>query len=269
MSVTLHCIRHGQGLHNVGAGNYQLPDPKLTELGEAQCVALRESHFPDQSRISLIASSPLSRALHSASLIFESVLRSATGPRAILALPDAQETSTDPCDIGSNLDTLNATCWKNQWPVDLSMVKCNWNVKEPGTRYSPSSKAIRNRARNLRMFLRQQARVLLADGEKDVHIALVAHGGFMHYLTEDWEGADRFPATGWHNCETRTYTFAQGVMSDDGDAWLDECMDGRRARGLTHAMVPCEMQGRLYQHAMRAWEAQGLQNHDNIDDGVL
>lgn len=205
----------------------------------------------------------MSRAIQSAFLIFQPALQSATGPKTIVAVPDAQETSDDACDIGSDAHVLQSACQTRQWPLDLSLVKADWNVKAAGTRYSPSSKAIGRRARDLRLFLRQQAKSLMARGAHDVHIALVAHGGLLHYLTEDWEGAEQFPGTGWVNCETRAYTFAHGVEDDaDGDdARLVELMSSRRARGLAHAMLPREKQAELYHRAMQAWEDQGLQNH--------
>lgn len=32
-------------------------------------------------------------------------------------------------------------------------------------------------------------------------------GGFLHYITDDWESKDKFPGTGWANTEFRSYTF--------------------------------------------------------------
>ena len=269
MSVTIHCIRHGQGLHNVGAGFYQLPDPTLTPKGEAQCLALRKQLFPDQSHITMIASSPMTRAIQSAAMIFEPALKAGKQPATILALPDAQEMSDDPCDIGSEIDVLSRACIENDWPVDLSLIQPGWNIKKPGTRYSPSSQAINRRARDLRVFLRQNARDFVAKGERDVHIALVAHGGFMHYFTGDWEGAEKGAATGWTNCEARSYTFALGLAaSADAEARLDELISSRRRRGLQTAMILGAPQTAMYERAMQAWEDMGLQNHSKVDDGL-
>lgn len=270
MSVTIHLIRHGQGLHNVGGGNYQLPDPVLTPKGEAQCVALREQLFRNQSHISLIASSPMTRAIQSTAIIFEPTLQTSERPSTVLVLPDAQEMSDDPCDIGSDISILKAISRANRWPVDLSHIQPGWTIKDPGTRYSPSSRAISRRARDLRIFFREYARKRIAAGERDVHIALVAHGGFMHYFTGDWEGAEKGAATGWVNCEMRSYTFAQGLSrSADGDAHLDELMSSRRRRGMGWAMLGMEEQKVMYERAMQAWEDMGLQNHSKVDDGEV
>ena len=265
MSITIHLVRHGQGLHNIPPGNYQLPDPKLTPLGEQQCLTLRKTQFQNQSKFSIIAASPLTRAIHSAYATFQPALQSKGSPTSIIAIPDAQETSDDPCDIGSDPELLRQICKQNCWPVDLSLVKQGWNIKSIGGHYSPGSVAISRRARNVRRWLREQGRQRIEAGETDVHIALVAHGGFMHYLTEDWEDAGLYPATGWVNCETRRYVFIGGDDDEDEDARILETMESRRSRGRWRSVFGREMQRVLYRHAMKAWEGQGLQNHAIVD----
>ncbi|KPI42459.1 uncharacterized protein AB675_9782 [Cyphellophora attinorum] len=215
----LHLIRHGQGYHNIPPGNYTLPDPYLTPFGVEQCRQLRQREFPEplhdspglpgihefpRRKISLIATSPMTRAIQSAFEIFRPILTDnhtdgrETGdqtniPPPFIALPDAQESSTDACDIGQDPAVLARTCATNGWPIDLSLVHDGWNDKStPGSRYSPASKAIFRRARDTRVFLRDAARRLVAEGLTDVQIVLVAHGGFMHYLTGDWEDAGKY-----------------------------------------------------------------------------
>lgn len=271
MGPVIHCIRHGQGLHNVGEGHYDLPDPRLTPEGEAQCIALREKHFANPANISLITTSPMTRAIQSAYLIFQPLLEKPDRPQSLLAIPDAQETSDDPCDVGSDPELLREVCEQNRWPVDLSLVGPGWNEKHHRGRYSPSSKAIFRRARDVRLYLRQKARELIAAGDEDVQIVLLAHGGFMHYFTGDWEGADARPGTGWTNCEVRSYTFAEGVDDDrdyiDEDALLVEVMSSRKQRGLHHPMLDRKQQDVLYEKTMAAWESQGLQNHAKVGMG--
>lgn len=198
-------------------------------------------------------------------MTFKSSFESEKSLKTILALPDAQETSDDPCDIGSDVEVLKNICEENYWPVDLSLVKDGWNVKRIGGRYSPATEAIASRARDARIFLRKLARDFIAAGDQNVHLVLVAHGGFLHYLTEDWENSDRFPGTGWVNCETRAYTFAHGVDNDDDmNAHLVETMDSRRRRGLDYPMISKEKQRALFDLAMQGWEDQGLQNPSKI-----
>lgn len=226
---------------------------------------MRSKCFRDQSKISLITASPLSRTIQSAYLIFQPSLEADGPPKTILALPDAQETSDDPCDTGSDLEVLKSTCEENHWPADLSLVKQGWNDKKVGGRYSGASKAIERRARDVRVFLRQKARDLITAGDSDVQIVLVSHGGFMHFFSEDWEEAAKFPATGWVNCETRAYTFEHDVNSDDDiDAHVVETMDSRRIRGKNHPMISKDRQIELFAQAMQAWEDQGLQNPSKV-----
>ncbi|KAJ9639667.1 hypothetical protein H2204_003737 [Knufia peltigerae] len=263
----VHLVRHAQGYHNLGSEFHSLPDPKLTPLGESQCADLQRTHFPpsSQSNISLVAASPLSRTLHTAYLTFSPALDNGKCPPLILAVPDAQETSDFPCDTGSDPDVLRARCAGHSWPVDLSLVGEGWNVKTLDNRYSPASGAIALRARDTRRLLRQKARELSAGGDQDVEIVLVAHGGYLHYITDDWEEADRLSGTGWENCEFRTYTFESDFASDgDEDAFFTETVDSRRRRGKTEPQFDHHTQKRLFERMMQGWEDQGLQRPDKL-----
>lgn len=89
-----------------------------------------------------------------------------------------------------------------------------WNTKTG--RWAPTAEAIEIRAREARQWLKSRP-------EKE--IVLVTHGGFLHYLTEDWTGFNKVagkliehrqrnsqssyysPGTGWNNVEFRTYQF--------------------------------------------------------------
>ncbi|KAL0933707.1 phosphoglycerate mutase family protein [Colletotrichum truncatum] len=266
MSPVIHCIRHGQGFHNIGAGCYTLPDPHLTPLGEEQCKTLRKTAFSDQSKISLVLASPLCRTLQSAHLVFQPALTTSSKCHPeIIAIPDAQETSDDPCDIGTDPSVLRRVVNENKWPVDLSLVEDGWNVKALGTRYSPESHAIAARARDARILIRQKIRQLIEQGDADPQVALVTHGSFLHYFTGDWEDSWLKPATGWQNCETRTYTFKHDLMDDmDLEARLNETMESRLRRGKTDPMPAEEEQSALFEQAMDNWEKQGLQRPDRI-----
>lgn len=268
MAPTIHCVRHAQGYHNVGGGNYLLPDPSLTPLGEQQCKILREESFPSQAKISLIMGSPLCRTIHTASLVFSEALAPSEKHRPkILALPDAQEISDDPCDMGSDPDVLRAVADKNAWPVDLSLVHDGWNLKSLslGGRYSPTDKAIRARARSVRLLLRQQIRELSDRGDISPEIVLVTHGGFLHYLTDDWEDAGSYAGTGWRNCETRSYGFEEDPMANaDTEARLIETAESRSRRGKTYPVIRREKQQKLFKLSMQCWESQGLQRPDRV-----
>ena len=281
MTPIIHCIRHGQGFHNFYS-DYTLPDPRLTPLGEEQCATLQSAQFPPdkQRSISLVAASPLTRALHTAWLVFRPLLAQSyqgdtgAGGRQIeiLALPDAQETSSDPCDVGTDLPTLSSFLASQcpPWPVDLSLLTNDWNLKSFHGRYSPHSDAIKARARATRLFLRDKVAELMAkESRDDLEIVLVSHGGFLHYFSDDWEGAATRPGTGWTNCEVRSYQFAlpvTGSLSDDPDAKVVEIMSSRQARGLTHPMPDSTEQEKLFVEAMEGWEAWGLERPDRLGD---
>jgi broad specificity phosphatase PhoE len=94
----------------------------------------------------------------------------------VVALAELQETSALPCDTGHSVDQLREE-FKDK-PVDFSFVPEDWNKKDSG-RFAPSTDLISGRAREIRQTLRSR-------DEKD--IAVVTHGGFLHFLTDDWVG---------------------------------------------------------------------------------
>lgn len=268
----IHLVRHAQGFHNLGFEFHSLPDPRLTPLGESQCATLQETHFPParQQSISLITASPLSRTLHTAFLTFSPALSNGKCQPTILAIPDAQETSDYPCDTGSDVDVLHGICAEHGWPADLSLLTEDWNVKTLSNRYSPASDAIKARARDARRLLRQKVIELSAAGDDAVEIVLVAHGGYMHYLTDDWEDANKHSGTGWENTEYRTYEFEASWEGADLDqeAYLVETIESRSRRGKEHPMHDREKQRQLFEQMMQGWEDQGLQNPSklSVDD---
>lgn len=59
-------IRHGEGAHNASIANWGHVDPELNARGEAQVAALHEKLAPLRAEIELVAVSPLTRALQTA-----------------------------------------------------------------------------------------------------------------------------------------------------------------------------------------------------------
>ncbi|KAJ4256258.1 hypothetical protein NW762_009338 [Fusarium torreyae] len=250
--VTIHAVRHAQGYHNLGEEFFGLKDPALTPLGHEQCAERRKASFQDQSKFQLIASSPMVRTLHTAYLIFHSALQT----QDIFAIPEAQEISDYGCDIGSEPDVLKQITSQNEWPVDLSLVSPGWTDKDLYGPNSPVSSACAQRARTVRRILREKGFALSKETGEDIHIALVAHGSFMHYFSNDWENSTRGCGTSWKNCETRRYVFQND--NDDEDAWLVETEESRLARGLEGPAPSAEEQQVLYEKAMVGWVEQGL-----------
>ncbi|GIZ48083.1 hypothetical protein CKM354_001115800 [Cercospora kikuchii] len=264
MTVTIHCIRHGQGVHNL-MEDYTIHDPLLTPDGEARSRLAWKIHFPDEKQGKenlLIAASPSRRTLQTACLAFQDILDSTE--KKVLAIPDAQETSDDACDTGSDPESLREFINERGLAVDLSLVGNGWNKKQAGSRYGPSDKAIIDRAIALRRFLFDLVRNRLPESAP-IEIALVSHGTFLHYFTGDWEDACRFPATGWKNCEIRSYGLrtSHSLIGLD-DVEMVELAESRRRRGLTTEAPNSMEQRRLKQYAMEYWGQQGLQRPDLV-----
>ncbi|KAF2719226.1 phosphoglycerate mutase-like protein [Polychaeton citri CBS 116435] len=211
MGPTIHCVRHAEGFHNLCVENHQLKDPKLTPAGEEQCHQLQET-FPSPKDIDIIVASPLKRTLYTALIGFEPVLRK-KGIK-IIALPDLQETSDLPCDCGSTVEELKRE-FANK-PIDFSLLEPDWNSKQG--RWSTDKAAITGRARQARCWLRDRS---------EKNIVVVTHGGFLHFLTEDWTGSDLYPGTGWRNTEFRSYGISSGEPTQ---AHLVETTESRQRR---------------------------------------
>ena len=152
-----------------------MPDPDLTLYGEEQCHHLAQ-HFPYHKSIELLVASPLRRTIYTTLLGFEPEIKRGL---KIITLPEAQETSVNPCDTGSDVEALKKEMADK--PVDLSLVTEGWNSKKG--KWADDADAIEARAKETRKWL--QARP-----EKE--IVLVTHGGFLHYFTGDWSDSVKF-----------------------------------------------------------------------------
>lgn len=150
-------------------------DPLLTPHGEEQCRQLAAT-FPHHASIDLLVASPLRRTIYTALLTFDQHVQRGL---PVIALPTAQETSALPSDTGSDVAVLRKEMAGK--PVDLSLVPEGWNSKT-GT-WAAEAEALERRAREARRWL-------MARPEREV--VLVTHGGFLHYLSEDWSDSGRF-----------------------------------------------------------------------------
>ncbi|KAL2150680.1 hypothetical protein VTH82DRAFT_7243 [Thermothelomyces myriococcoides] len=229
MPTYIHLVRHAQGVHNLRHENWVLPDPDLTPFGKQQCAELART-FPYQSQLTHLVASPLRRTLYTCLLSFEPALRapdSSLVRKTVVALPDLQEMAALPCDTGSDPDVLAAEFGSpaGGGQVDLSMVGPGWNVKTGSSPYAPLVERLQARARRARLWLRELGRRYEAEHPgRDAHIAVVTHGGFLHFLTQDWDGMKPNGGTGWQNTEWRTYEFfmdGQGAKGQDGQDGQD------------------------------------------------
>ncbi|WPG98234.1 Hypothetical protein R9X50_00102200 [Acrodontium crateriforme] len=211
MAPIIHCVRHAQGYHNISEENHKILDPNLTPFGQEQCLSLAKS-FPYHNTVDLVVASALSRTIDTALAGFGDDIK--RGGYKVIALPDLQEASELPCDTGSSPDVL-AKKYADK-PVDLGLVKEDWTSKKG--RYSPDVEAVKARARDARKWL-------MARPEKE--IVVVTHGGFLHYLTEDFVGSNTPNHTGWTNTEYRTYVFSN---NDTDNAHMIETPKSRSRR---------------------------------------
>lgn len=161
------------------------------------------------------------RTIQTASYCFHDVIAK-TKSKKILLLPDAQETTAVPCDVGSPMSVVTQEFGDL---VDSHMVTDEWTSKKG--RYGTDAASLRARAKALRQWLRARP-----EGE----IVVVSHGAILDYVVKenldengvfkgmlqvvamfsfasDWSLAGF--ASGWGNREWRTYRF------DPAEA--DEC----------------------------------------------
>lgn len=184
MTITVHLVRHAQGFHNLNVPNQQIPDPYLTPLGKEQCAALR-ANFPHHDRVTHLVASPMRRTLQTCQLSFRPAVDAGL---KVVAQPLLQELSTLPSDTGSEPEVLAA---EYAW-ADVSGVPKGWNDKtSEGSPWAPRVEALEERARKARVWLRELGRRWKAEGRGDsADIVVVTHGGFLHFLTQDWEFND-------------------------------------------------------------------------------
>ncbi|KAG6361386.1 hypothetical protein INS49_009613 [Diaporthe citri] len=237
MTITVHLVRHAQGFHNLNVPNQQIPDPYLTATGKEQCAALRAS-FPHHDRLTHLVASPMRRTLQTCEQSFRPAVEAGL---KVVAQPLVQEVSTLPCDTGSEPEVLAAEF--GAW-ADLSGVPKGWNDKtSAGSPWAPRIEALEGRARIARVWLRDLGRKWKAEGRGDTaDIVVTTHGGFLHFLTQDWDGLDLTKGTGWVNTEYRSYEF-DNPEGDDSEARIHETKPSwRRRRGSAIGLTSTEQQ---------------------------
>ncbi|KAK4232599.1 histidine phosphatase superfamily [Podospora fimiseda] len=228
----VHLVRHAQGFHNLCVENHQLPDPDLTPLGKSQCAALQKD-FPHHDKVTHLVASPMRRTIYTCLLSFEPVVERGI---KVVALPDIQEVSPFPCDLGSEPEVLEKEFDEK---VDLGLVNEGWNDKGIGSEYAPEMRKLEVRARRAREWFRDLGKGNEGE-EREVNVVAVTHGGFLHFLTEDWDGMDLNKGTGWGNCEWRSYEVVV-EEGEGGGARLKEIEQSwRRRRGSLQGLSETE-----------------------------
>jgi len=168
MSHHVYLVRHGQGEHNVEptVKNRKIHDPALTEAGVRRCKQFN-NNFLEYTHVDLICASPMRRAIQTAMYCFEDAI-ARTLSRQILLLPLAQETTDEPCNVGSSSEAI-----KEEFGdlVDVSMLDAEWTSKKDI--YAASPEGLARRGREFRQWLLRQ---------QDKNVVVVGHGAFWDYL---------------------------------------------------------------------------------------
>lgn len=228
--VVIDFVRHAQGYHNLCKENWTMHDPNLTPLGEEQCKAL-QALYPYQNTVKMLVASPLRRTLQTA---LQSFAPASERGLVVLGLPELQELSALPSDVGSNRSVLEKEFAADK--VDLSRVHPAWNHKGEGSPYAPDLDTLKARGRSARLILRD----LTKDLGPDDRIAVVTHGGFLHFMTEDYDGMVPERGTGWQNTEWRAYEFADPSGADANAALKETAASWERRRGTAQGLTEQE-----------------------------
>lgn len=114
----------------------------------------------------------------------------------VVALAELQEISDAAYNIGTNVDVLRLEMEDD--PIDFDFVTNDWNSKKG--KFSSNTRAVEARAARMRNWLRDQPQE---------HVVVVTHGGFVHYLTQNWSDFKPHLGSGWANAEFRSYQFVE------------------------------------------------------------
>ncbi|KAI1644162.1 phosphoglycerate mutase-like protein [Daldinia loculata] len=229
MAPIIHLVRHAQGYHNLSEANQQIRDPDLTPLGESQCDELCK-RFDAHDKITHLVASPIRRTILTCLRSFTPAVKAG---KKVIALPDAQEISTLPCDIGSDPSKLKEEFGEL---VDFHLLHEGWNDKSSESKYHPTPANLEARSRAARVWLRD----LVNKAGDDAQVVLVTHGGILHFLTEDFDGVKLERGTGWDNTEIRSYEF-KDPTGQDPEATLKETQPSwRRRRGSAIPLTETE-----------------------------
>ncbi|KAF8465910.1 histidine phosphatase superfamily [Kalaharituber pfeilii] len=229
-------VRHAEGWHNA-TRDHSLPDPCLTPKGIQQCNLLNQTFLqpppvidaaglpPPPPPPDVLVSSPLTRTLQTTLISFSTYLSMPPHDKdKIIPLALLQETAEIPCDTGRPIELLRADFagkgnltgpeLGNLGDINGAKDRIAWELLDPvfpnkGGIYKSDKAMLEERARLARKWLWER---------DEEHIVAVLHGGFLHYLTEDWTGMNHVVGTGWYNTEYRTFEFVPEQPTTDGAA---------------------------------------------------
>ncbi|KAI1109946.1 histidine phosphatase superfamily [Nemania sp. NC0429] len=201
MAPIIDIVRHAESQHQIEGDH--LRDPSLTEKGISQAVGLGET-YPYMDDVKAIVSSPMRRAIQTTRLAFSPLIKEKS--MLILCIRELQETSARPSDTGSPWQELRYEFGSD---VDLSLLYGPEWYKDTTGVHGPDPARVAERARQARVFIRDNARAL---GDCD-RVVVVTHSQFVRVLIQ---GEPEFK-----NAEYRSCQF-DDLFGDDDQAILRE-----------------------------------------------
>ncbi|KAH6680191.1 hypothetical protein B0J14DRAFT_683324 [Halenospora varia] len=187
----LYLVRHAEGEHNIDDAHH-IRDTALTTLGKEQCAQLQAT-FPLHDKINLVLLSPLRRAT---------------------------------CNVGFTRrdlkDEVQKLFGEQELLFDLEKIDYSMVVEGSNSKtgfWAPHREECHKRAATLRLWLCTLP---------EMHVLLVTHGAFLHFLTEDWTGDGPKRGTAYLNCEVRQ--FRSTSVSTRKQAHIIETEEGIKLR---------------------------------------
>ncbi|KAK6537164.1 hypothetical protein TWF694_011361 [Orbilia ellipsospora] len=206
----IYLVRHAEGFHNVN-WQHHLRDPDLTPLGHKQCATLA-GNFPYHANLTTVICSPLKRTIQTTLESFHpaiSRLSSSNPSFKIITNPYFQETGEWECDIGSEIPELNT--WLENYHTENPQVNgyehislLDFSLLERESPFWPAKKQIfaANKASERSQYARQWLYENFSEYEE---VVIVSHGGFLHFLTDDWGQYDESLGTAWKNTDWKCF----------------------------------------------------------------
>lgn len=201
MAPIITLIRHAEGFHNRYRDYQTIIDPKLTDLGKHQCLAVR-NQFSQHDKVSHILVSPLFRTIETGYHCFKPAIDRGV---KITAMPQVTANAADGCNHGHAPEEIIAWAKETFGNDVLDEESFRWLVpywyqKSEGL-YEDNEAKLRMRASVARQIIQRAA----SSAGDDAHIVVVSHWEFLPYLVGDDRGQS---GPQWDNAEWRSYTIA-------------------------------------------------------------
>ncbi|KAF3912762.1 hypothetical protein ABW20_dc0105127 [Dactylellina cionopaga] len=230
----VHLVRHADR-------HRHLTDPSLTDRGHEECVALA-ANFPYHFTITKILCSPLKRAIQTTLESFYPAISALSGSNPqwhidndpylisrgtkppVFTIPEIKQSLEESVKENPKLRGYEYTKLLDFSRVESEMPR--WPEKE-GI-FLPDNIIARGVAAR---------RYIYDNYDLNEELLVVTHGGFINYLTDEWDGFDECTSTstGWTNADWRSYN----MLEENGAIRFAETEESIRHR-MKRTDVGCE-----------------------------